>query len=260
MAAARHRSAPGSPPPAASTAARPAVPRDTRVYAVGDIHGRCDLLVALQEQIRAHALEQAIGRRVLVYLGDYIDRGTESRAVLDRLLGKALPGFETVPLLGNHEDSLMRFLDDTSVGPAWLYYGGIQTLASYGIAAEYADLHDESRLRALQEALRRCLPRSHLSFLRRMPLQHREGDYLFVHAGIRPQVALENQGREDLLWIRDEFLDSPVDHGVTVVHGHTISPVPELLPNRIGIDTGAYASGRLTCLVLEGDGRSFLST
>ncbi|MGH6960051.1 MAG: metallophosphoesterase family protein, partial [Dongiaceae bacterium] len=159
-----------------------------------------------------------------------------------------------------HEDSLMRFLDDVSVGPAWLYYGGVATLASYGVEARHLVGCDARHLFGIQDEFRRRLPSRHLTFLQRLPLSYDEGDYVFVHAGIRPGLSLEAQIREDLLWIRDDFLASPVDHGKVVVHGHTIAPEPELLPNRIGIDTGAFASGRLTCVVLAGASRSILST
>lgn len=235
-------------------------PPGTRLYAVGDIHGRLDLLKDLQQRIAADAARASAKRRVLVYVGDYVDRGPCSAGVLDHLLDRPLPGFEIVHLLGNHEDTLLRFPTDLSVGPSWLKYGGIATLASYSIPAGPDSWRDEQELRRLQGELRRALPGRHVEFMGAMPLTHVEGDYLFVHAGVRPGIALEHQERDDLLWIRDEFRSAPDDHGKIVVHGHTITEEPDQRPNRIGIDTGAYSSGRLTCLVLEGTARSFLQT
>jgi serine/threonine protein phosphatase 1 len=237
-----------------------ATPPGTRIYAVGDIHGRLDLLLRLQQLIAADAGRSNAQRRVLVYIGDYIDRGPNSAGVLDRLLDEPLPGFETVHLLGNHEDTLLQFPDDVSVGPSWLAYGGVQTLASYRIDASPGSWSDGRELQRLQEEVRRRVPRRHVEFMRALPLMHIEGGYLFVHAGLRPGVPLERQERDDLLWIREEFLDSAEDHGKVVVHGHTIAERPESLANRIGIDTGAFHTARLTCVVLDGTSRAFLHT
>jgi len=237
-----------------------ATPPGTRIYAIGDIHGRLDLLLRLQALIAADANRSKVERRVLIYIGDYIDRGPNSAGVLDLLLDEPLPGFEIVHLLGNHEDTLLQFPDDVSVGPSWLTYGGVQTLASYFIEAVPGSWRDGRELLRLQEEVRRRVPHRHLEFLRGLPLMHLEGGYLFVHAGVRPGVAFEQQDRDDLLWIRDEFLDSGEDHGKIVVHGHTISERPESHANRIGIDTGAFHTGRLTCVVLDGTSRAFLHT
>jgi len=235
-------------------------PPGTRIYAIGDIHGRLDLLTRLHALIAADAAAAAADRRVLVYVGDYVDRGPHSSGVIDLLLDSPLPGFEAVHLLGNHEDAMLRFPDDITVGPTWLYYGGVETLLSYEIELPPGAWRDERELRRLQGEVRRRVPRRHVEFMRRMKMTHEEGDYLFVHAGIRPGVPIERQVREDLLWIRGEFLESRTDHGRMVVHGHTISPAPDVQPNRIGIDTGAFFSNRLTCLVLDGATRSFLHT
>jgi serine/threonine protein phosphatase 1 len=237
-----------------------AVPRGTRVYAIGDVHGRLDLLEELHEQIRDHAREYPVDRRVVVHIGDYIDRGYQSRQTIDYLLGSPLPGFYMIHLLGNHERTLLEFLDDIAVGPGWLRYGGRETLFSYGIEWDRDLVEGEDCLLRIQHDLRRALPERHRAFFSGLPLTHQEGDYLFVHAGVRPGVPLERQAPDDLVWIRDEFLNSTADHGKVVVHGHSISEQPVLRPNRIGIDTGAFATGRLTCLVLEGNQRSFLST
>jgi serine/threonine protein phosphatase 1 len=244
--------------PAAPSAA--AVPEGTRVYAIGDVHGRLDLLQDLHEQVRYHAREYPIGRAVVVHIGDYIDRGYQSRQTVDYLLGSPLPGFDMVNLLGNHERTLLEFLDDISVGPGWLRYGGRETLFSYGIAWDRDLASDEECLLRIQGELRCKLPEDHRRFFSALPLTHQEGDYLFVHAGVKPGIPLERQASDDLLWIRDEFLNSTADHGKVVVHGHSISESPVLRPNRVGIDTGAFATGRLTCLVLQGNERTFLST
>lgn len=237
-----------------------AVPRGTRIYAIGDVHGRLDLLRDLHRQIGDHAREYPVERPVVVHIGDYIDRGYESRQTIDYLLDSPLPGFGMVHLLGNHERTLLEFLDDLSVGPSWLRYGGRETLFSYDIAWD-RDLDEaDDSLRRIQDDLRRALPERHRRFFAGLPLTHQEGDYLFVHAGVRPGVPLDRQAPDDLLWIRDEFLTSSADHGKIIVHGHSISEEPVLRPNRVGIDTGAFATGRLTCLVLDGNERSFLST
>lgn len=235
------------------------VPEGTRVYAVGDVHGRADLLDRLHESIRQDAAAAPTERRVLVHLGDYVDRGLGSREVLDRLAGDLLPGFERVDLIGNHDAWLLAFLDDPGIGPLWLANGGLETLLSYGVPRP-ADGPPAERYARMSADLAAALPPEHLRVLRALVRTHREGDYLFVHAGIRPGVALADQREEDLLWIREPFLDDESDHGVIVVHGHTIAERPEVRDNRIGIDTGAFATGRLTCLVLEGGGYRFLQT
>jgi calcineurin-like phosphoesterase family protein len=240
-------------------AVAPQAPPGSRVYAVGDIHGRVDLLGELHRLIRDDASRHQASRNVVVYLGDYIDRGPESPAVIELLLNRPLQGFERVHLKGNHEDSLLRFLDDANIGTAWLLYGGVETLQSYGVSPPRLANLGEDMVRA-QSDLRRKLPELHRRFMAELQLTHAEGDYLFAHAGVRPGVALDRQAEEDLLWIRDEFLRSDAEFGKIVVHGHTITERPDVQPNRIGIDTGAFASGTLTCLVLDGTEMAFLQT
>ena len=237
----------------------PSPPPGTRVYAVGDIHGRIDLLRKMNRLIRADAEERQAQRNVVVYLGDYVDRGFELRAVIDLFVNEKLPGFETVHLKGNHEDIMVRFLNDISVGPNWFAFGGLETLASYGVAAP-EPLTSVAELERCQRELGRNLPRPHLKFLRGLRTFHCEGGYFYVHAGVRPGIALEAQSEDDLLWIRDDFLSSDEPRAKLVVHGHSIAAKPVVRANRIGIDTGAYASGRLTCLVAEGNGWAFLQT
>jgi serine/threonine protein phosphatase 1 len=239
--------------------AKSRVPDDSVVYAIGDIHGRADLLDALHTQIVADANQRRARRRVLIWLGDYVDRGADSMGVIERVMAPPA-GFETVALLGNHEDLMLRFLDDPSIGPDWILNGGAQTLASYQIDMMDGCFFRADRWEALSRALREALPTTQRRFLDRLQLMHREGDYLFVHAGIRPDRPLDKQEREDLLWIRGEFLFSDADYGAIVVHGHTISDEPQTRPNRIGIDTGAYYSDRLTALALESNRMKFLQT
>ena len=243
----------------ASAIANPRVPGGSRVYAVGDIHGRRDLIEKMHDLIAADDAGSGAPRKVVVYLGDYIDRGEESRQVVDFLLDNPLPGFENIYLKGNHEDSLIKFLGDTSIGPGWMFYGGDSTLYSYGVTASSIS-QDQRSLEQMQAHLKRNLSARHLEFYQTLKTGHIEGDYCFVHAGVLPGVPLDEQKEENVLWIRGEFLDSKANHGKVVVHGHTIRPEPEVLPNRIGIDTGAYSSGILTCLALEEDSKSFLRT
>jgi len=235
---------------------RASVPARVRVYAIGDSHGCVDHLKHLQEIIlddsRAGAAN--LERRAIVYLGDYIDRGPDSRGLIDRLIGAPLPGFESVFLKGNHDAMLLRLIDEGVAGPSWALHGLFETLGSYGI--DPAVWH--SGAAALRVAVVEAVPAPHLAFLRSLHHSHIEGDYFFAHAGVRPGVPLEAQSPRDLMWIRDEFLDSNADHGKVVVHGHTPVEVPDTRANRIGIDTGAVYGGVLTALVLEGTARRFL--
>ena len=232
---------------------------DTVVYAIGDIHGCADLLRRLHERIAADAGTRRASRRILVHLGDYVDRGAGARDVLDRIADGAPPGFETVNLLGNHDAWFLRFLDDPEAGPEWLANGGQATLLSYGVSPR-PELPPDARMEAIRQRLAAQVPPRHSRLLARARLFHRVGDYLFVHAGLKPRVPLDQQTETDLLWIRDEFLDSREDHGYVVVHGQTVVDEAEVHANRIAVDTGAYATGRLSALVLQGDERGFLTT
>lgn len=229
------------------------VGRGTLVYAVGDVHGRADLLARLLASIRADAASRPEPRRLLIFLGDYVDRGPDSRRVLDLLTATPTDGFERVHLKGNHEDAMLRFLAHPQSGDWWIGpgMGGAATLRSYGVDP------GQPAARAHGDLCRR-LPPAHRAFLEGLALCHREGGYLFVHAGIRPGVPLARQTAEDVMWIRDEFLDWPGALPATVVHGHSIHPSPEVRRHRIGIDTGAWHFGTLTCLALAGSSRRFL--
>jgi serine/threonine protein phosphatase 1 len=237
------------------------VPDGEAVYAIGDVHGRLDLMQdALRRIAEDAAAHPSDARRTLVFLGDYIDRGPESRGVVDALLDDPLPGFATVRLMGNHEEALLAFLDGSTDGLDWLSFGGLETLMSYGVP-----LRSLPRTREAAAELRlstaAAVPKSHVKLLRRSTLYYSKGDYLFVHAGVRPGVLLDSQTAADMMWIRDDFLRSRVPlPGWVVVHGHTICDLPQDRGHRVNIDTGAFVSGRLTCLVLRGSDRRFIST
>jgi serine/threonine protein phosphatase 1 len=233
------------------------VPAGRRVYAIGDIHGRSDLLDRLLAHIAADRATAPRQREHIIFLGDLIDRGPDSRGVIDRLLALR----ETLPnpvfIAGNHEEMLLRILDGGTEHLAdWIRFGGHECLESYGVDPRALIDAPEAAPATLHEAI----PAAHIAFLRAMADSARIGDYLFVHAGIVPGVPIERQLPSDTRWIREPFLRSTADHGVMVVHGHTISADVDERRNRIGIDTGAYASGVLTALCIEGGERRFLST
>jgi serine/threonine protein phosphatase 1 len=232
------------------------VPSGVRVYAVGDVHGRADLLDQVLADIDAHAAAHPTIRPIRIFLGDYLDRGPDSRDVIERLIAYAQT-CETVYLKGNHEDFVVSFLDNPAILAEWRHVGGLETLMSYGLKPS---VHlAETEAVALAERLAAVLPQSHRDFLEGLRTSFSLGDFFFVHAGVRPGIPLSTQRAADLLWIRHEFLASEEDFGKIVVHGHTPVPDPEFRPNRINIDTGAYATGRLTCLVIDGDRLNLLA-
>jgi len=229
---------------------------DRTLYAVGDIHGRADLLAALEKLIVGDWEHRGRKDSLLIFLGDYVDRGPQSFQVIERLIaGFPMP---SVHLRGNHEQVLLDFLDDPELGDLWRRNGGMETMASYGV-----DISEVAVGRGFERAsrdLRACLPAAHLDFLNGLKTSLTIGRYFFCHAGVRPGVPLDAQVAEDLMWIREPFIVSQADFGKIVVHGHTPVEMPELLPNRIDIDTGAYLTGKLTCLVIDGAATKFLST
>jgi len=235
------------------------VPAGERIYAIGDIHGRADLLTRLHDLIAEDAAARGWARNHLVYLGDYIDRGPDSRQVMQMVQAEAPVGFTKVHLRGNHEAMLLEFLEHPVRGSGWLHSGGNFVLREYGIAApsEFSPAENlEETARQLASAM---LP-GEMEFLQNLKSCYRSGGYLFVHAGIRPDTPLESQSEQDMLWIRKPFLTYEKDFGAIVVHGHTICNAVEIKSNRIGIDTGAHATGKLTCLILERNKRWLLQT
>ena len=241
----------------AKPAGSAAVPEDTRLYVVGDVHGRADLLTKMHDLIRADARRAPVKTTVEVYLGDYIDRGADSRGVVDILCASAPLSGRRICLMGNHEQILMDFLADPATISEWMGLGGRETLLSYGLRPKLSLRPDE--VKEIHSGLLARLPPAHERFIRGLPLSFSCGDYFFVHAGVRPGVSLAEQTSDDLLWIREPFLTSTKNFGAIVVHGHTPVTTPVALPNRICIDTGAYVTGRLTCLVLQGEERRFLT-
>jgi len=231
---------------------RPAHVRDgVRVYAVGDVHGRADLLKQLFSGIDADLAAHPILRVIHVFLGDYIDRGPASREVLDLLIERGRQYRSSVYLKGNHEAFLEMFLRRPEILSDWRQVGGIETLLSYGLRPNFNS--DTSEQKALAKALAKALPQAHRNFLRRLRLSFSCGDFFFAHAGVRPGIPLVEQKEQDLLWIRDDFLRCGDDFGKIVVHGHSPVREVEFHSNRINIDTGAFATGNLTCLRIERD-------
>ena len=228
---------------------------NTRLYVIGDVHGRLDLLerviAAIQRDVASHG-----SKALTVTLGDYIDRGPDSRGVIECLARNPFPT-PYVALKGNHEMLLMSFLIDPAIGQHWGRLGGLETIASFGVPVWplkfWHNFEDTAR------RLTAVMTPEHYAFLGSLQLSLTAGRYFLCHAGVRPGIPLETQSQHDLLWIRDEFLNSPADFGRIVVHGHTPVRAPEVLKNRINIDTGAFATGRLTCIVLEEGGHRFLT-
>ncbi|HTW28033.1 MAG TPA: metallophosphoesterase family protein [Acetobacteraceae bacterium] len=231
------------------------LPEGRRVYAVGDVHGCADRLVRIHAAIAADLAARPAPETVLLHLGDYVDRGPDSAGVVALLArGPDVPVGRVVNLMGNHEQMMLAAVAtaDPDATALWLHNGGQDSLRSWGVPAD-----------APPDSWAAGLPSEHLTWLRDLAVKHVEGPYLFVHAGIRPEVPLERQSRHDMLWIRDPFLTwdepfGPPGQPVVVVHGHTPVPDPVVRPNRIGIDTGATYGGRLTCLVLEEDCLGFI--
>lgn len=232
------------------------IPDGRIVYAVGDIHGER----ALMEQLLDRITQDAVGAgqaALVIFLGDYIDRGPDSRGVLERLSAPPPVGLEWCFLRGNHEQAMLDFLTDPEGALEWLRFGGVETLASYGVLAPPGTA-DPKRAKVLSDRLAERLPPAHLAFLRATEMMVTVGDYVFVHAGIDPALPLDQQRPDDLLWIRDGFIDRPVQGTHVIVHGHTVVEAPLIQGNRIAIDTGAYATGRLTAIALTGRQRRII--
>jgi serine/threonine protein phosphatase 1 len=238
----------------------PTLPQGQLLYAVGDIHGRLDLLESLSGLIELDArASRHADRRTLVFLGDYVDRGPDSRSVVERLITDLPSGFDTCFLKGNHEAILLDFLEDAGRLEHWLMNGGEATMRSYGVDTERL-AQQRAGAETWRQIFAEALPETHLRFFSNLQLSVSFGDYLFVHAGVRPGVPLAAQSEADLIWIRGPFLNHAGPFDKIVVHGHTPGPEPVMRQNRIGIDTGAVFTGRLTALRLEGSSREFLQT
>lgn len=231
-------------------------PAGSRAYAVGDVHGRLDLLIDLLARIERDNAARGPAKTYLILLGDLVDRGPDSRGVIEHFISRPPAFARNVYLKGNHEEFFLSVLDgNEEMLPNWLTYGGYECAESYGVSRGWTL---NATPDAIAERLIGEVPRSHRDFVENMADSFRFGDYLFVHAGIRPGVELGEQSGKDLRWIREGFLEDRTDHGVVVVHGHTIVESPEQHPNRIAVDTGAYRSGVLTAIGLEGTERWFI--
>ncbi|MBC2667277.1 serine/threonine protein phosphatase [Novosphingobium flavum] len=237
--------------PSEGNPSAPAIPEGERVYAVGDIHGRLDLFTALVHAVDADDAGRVPARTTVVLLGDLIDRGPDSAGVIAAARDWQRRRRVRI-IIGNHEEMLLRALDHDDVLRSFLKFGGRETALSYPIDAQAFNAADFADARDL---LRAAIPAADLAFIRAFENAVKIGDYLFVHAGIAPEVPLEEQREGDLRWIREPFLSHRGDHGFVVVHGHTITAEPQFRPNRIGLDTGAFSSGRLTAIGLAGTDR-----
>jgi serine/threonine protein phosphatase 1 len=234
-----------------------ALPAGERVYAIGDIHGRRDCLDRLLVAIDEDEKSRPVADTTVVFLGDLVDRGSDSKGVIERVM-QVSKARQCVLLMGNHEEILIRAWEGDRKATGLLHrVGGRETLMSYGISAHEYDSGDIDDLTIL---VGERVPVAHIAFLRGFIDQWQNGDYLFVHAGIRPGVAFDDQRPSDLRWIRREFLEDDRDHGAMIVHGHSITEEVDVQPNRIGIDTGAFASGKLTALGIEGTETWVIST
>jgi len=235
---------------------QPAIPPGQRVYAVGDVHGRSDLFAALSEAIDADHAKRGGGDSLVILLGDLVDRGPDSAGVLRQ--ARAWQARRPLrALMGNHEEMLLDAFTKEEVLRHFLRHGGRDTILSYPVDRT---TYDEATLSEAQALMRTAIPAEDLAFMQAMEDMIQMGDYLFVHAGIRPDVPLQEQRSGDLRWIREPFTTASDDLGLTVVHGHTIYDRVELAPGRIGIDTGAYSSGHLTALGLEGTSHWLIET
>jgi serine/threonine protein phosphatase 1 len=239
----------------------PALPKGQagcRAYAIGDVHGRLDLLDTLLRKIEEDRASRPPKKTFIVFLGDLVDRGPNSAGVVERLRRYRPEDARPVFLAGNHEEVFLRVLGgDEEIFAKWMSFGGAQCVASYGVDPDQLSRVDEKEAIRL---IRSAVPAEHRAFLESFADTFRFGDYLFVHAGIRPGVAIDRQDRADLRWIREPFLTDSKEHGCVVVHGHTIVDQVDERRNRIAIDTGAYQSGVLTALGIEDEQKWYLST
>lgn len=231
-------------------------PLGMRLYAIGDIHGCLDQLRALHALIRDEIERDAVPDWRIVHLGDYVDRGPDARGVLSFLSEARARDSRNVMLAGNHDIGFLEFLDTPSSVSLFARFGGADTARSYGVDLDFSN---PARLDRSHAQLLRAMSRSHVDFLVSLDFSASFGDFFFCHAGIKPTVPLEKQDAQQLIWIREEFLDYPQLHPKVVVHGHTPCRQPEVLPNRVNVDTGCYQSGVLTAFAVEGAEKRFLA-
>ncbi len=232
-------------------------PGNMRIYAIGDVHGRLDLLSAMHARIRAEILSEAPADWRIIHLGDYIDRGPDSAGVISFLIDRMAEDKRVIALAGNHDIGLLEFLIRPDPHGLFARNGGIATARSYGVEIDLAS-PDPDRIVDGARRLARALPQEHDTFLRTLPRSVAFGDFFYCHAGIRPGIPLDQQDPDDLIWIREDFLHYPGLHPKVVVHGHTPQDTAEIMPNRVNVDTLAHASGRLTALVVDGVGKRLL--
>lgn len=237
---------------------RPGIPEGRRVYAIGDIHGRDDLLRKLLGIIAEHR-DGYEGEVTYVFLGDYVDRGMQSREVIDTLMTYDYAGAETIFLRGNHEQVMLDIFTEPMMAKGWLAFGGLETLLSYRVPTHGMPASEADFIR-LSQQMEKTIPEEHIAFLRDTLISWELGDCLFVHAGVNPDYPLDQQHQHDLLWIKEAFIDAARQYEKLIVHGHYIEDDAALLPHRVGLDTGAYSSDRLTCGVFEGNDVSLLDT
>ncbi len=229
-----------------------------RVYAVGDIHGMMGCLHMLMVMIDHHLRAHPVDSYEIVFLGDYVDRGSHSRDVLDYMVIMAAKPHITC-LAGNHEWALLRFLQGKLPYHSWYRWGGDATMKSYGVTPCPVNAKEDQK-QAIREQLANAIPETHIQFLKDLPHMHELGDYVFVHAGLRPNIPLHKQKREDVMMIREDFLGHPVTLDKCIIHGHSVFAEPHIRERSIGIDTGAYDTNRLTAIVIQDHEYSFLST
>lgn len=237
-------------------------PEGQCIYAIGDVHGRCDLLTQLLDKIDADRVDLPNDTEIiLIFLGDYIDRGLQSRQVIELLMGERLQAYTPIFLMGNHEEALLRFRGEASFGNEWARFGGGETLYSYGVQPPSAAMAKSSETwQSTWSRFNEVFPSQHLDFFQSMKHYVTIGDYFFVHAGLRPNVPIEDQTVDDMLWIRDEFLSADEAFPYLIVHGHTPTQVPFIDNRRMGLDTGAFSSGVLTAAKFFGTDIAVIKT
>lgn len=228
------------------------MPEGMRLYAIGDIHGCHDLLAQMHERIDAEIARDRPADWRIVHVGDYCDRGPDTKGVLDFLIERMAADPRVICLRGNHDEGFLSFIAGRPGAGLFINYGGETTAASYGVKSDF------SNLARTREALIAAMPDSHVRFLSTLPHSMSFGDFFLCHAGIRPGIAMDKQDPQDLIWIRETFLDYPHLHPKVVVHGHTPAPQVEIMGNRVNVDTRAFASGRLSGLMVDGDRRAIL--